>query len=125
MNCSTNAMAGHVEGLYRRYSARLAAHSATLLSDAGLDLALVDEVTQEVWVQALEQPRLPDWDDLAVKAKRVIFDITPEGDRPEVPQGLRIVGAPVGPLYKDLPESVLCAGETRSGKSPVQQLLSV
>src|SRR5262245_51897209 len=85
-------------GLYRRYSARLAAHAAEQLAAVGADpVGQVDDVTQEVWLWAAQQRRLPRWEGLTVMTDWVIEDGL-KARRPEVSAGIRPVGAPVLPL---------------------------
>lgn len=84
--------------LYSRYSARLAAYAAERLAAAGVDpVDQVDDVTQEVWLWAAQQRRLPNWEGLAVMTYWVIEDAM-QAQCPEVPAGIRLTGAPVLPL---------------------------
>ncbi len=85
-------------GLYRRYSARLAAHAAERLAASGADpVDQADDVTQEVWLWAAQQRRLPSWEGLTVMTDWVIEDAK-KAQRPEVPAGIRPTGAPVLPV---------------------------
>jgi len=97
---STLASAADLAGLYGRYSARLAAHVAERLAAAGVDsVGEVDDVTQEVWLWAGQQRRLPEWEGLQVMTDWVIeAAISEQQARLEVPVGLRPSGTPVAPL---------------------------
>ena len=56
-----------------------------------------DDVTQEVWLWAAQQRRLPSWEGLTVMTDWVIEDAK-KAQRPEVPAGIRPTGAPVLPV---------------------------
>ncbi len=93
---TTSATATDLAGLYRRYSARLAAHTAERLASAGADpVDQADDVTQEVWLWAAQQRRLPSWEGLTAMTDWVIEDVM---KAQEVPVGIRAVGPPVLPL---------------------------
>ncbi|WP_413804242.1 hypothetical protein [Streptomyces sp. OE57] len=97
---STPAAAADLATLYGRYSARLAAHAAERLAAAGADpVNEVDDVTQEVWLWAGQQRRLPGWEGLQVMTDWVVEAATSERQaRLEVPVGVRLSGTPVVPL---------------------------
>ncbi len=90
--------AADLDLLYRRCSARLAAHAADRLADAGANLGLVDDVTQEVWLWAAQQRRLPTWKGLSVMAGWTVEALVREQqDRPEIPAGMALPATRVLP----------------------------
>ncbi|MEV6131970.1 hypothetical protein AB0M05_35155 [Streptomyces violaceusniger] len=95
----TSTPTADLASLYGRYSARLAAHAAERLAAAGADpVDEVDDVTQEVWLWAGQQRRLPGWEDLRVMTDWVVeAAITERQTRLEVPVGVRLSGTPVVP----------------------------
>ncbi|MEV7683239.1 hypothetical protein AB0O64_32560 [Streptomyces sp. NPDC088341] len=97
----TPASAAGLAGLYGRYSARLAAHTADRLAAVDADpIADVDDITQDVWMWAGQQRRLPDgWEALSLMADWLVQAAAKkQRDRPETAVGLRPSGTPVIPL---------------------------
>nr|WTB12107.1 hypothetical protein OG546_50005 [Streptomyces antimycoticus] len=96
----TSTPAADLAALYGRYSARLAAHAAERLAAVGADpVDEVDDVTQEVWLWAAQQRRLPGWEGLQVMTDWVIeAAMNEQQDRLEDPIGLRPSGTPVVPF---------------------------
>ena len=97
---NVTSIASDLATLYARYSARLAAHAAERLVAAGAaPVGEVDDVTQEVWLWAGQQRRLPEWEGLQVMTDWAIeAAVNEQQARLEVPVGLWPSGTPVVPL---------------------------
>ena len=84
--------ADDLASLYQRYATRLTAHAAARLKTLRPDAieGQVDDVTQDVWLWAGQQRRLPSWESLHVMTDWVIEGLIAERQaRPEALYGLR------------------------------------